>query len=302
MSFLGCIGRLMENSGLCETLQVVYGSNAVTHMLSGKELARARRGHFLVDAALNIILAPDAFQVPLPVLSMPGTETKVVDTEDQDSVEAAKEEMTERGSPFQSSESDGHSESVVVHPEEYQDSTQPNEEQITESVSLFQNGQSNGDCPAENTVESHCVASGNCGDIDSSPVDSSGLMKKTRETLDKLLSGDGIYEESRVALIEVDARLEEEKKRNKASRTDRLWLQYMKMVDILKGFLRAEKTGNWGMHLSSMKEMLPYFAAAGHNLYAKHRQLFRSWRASSHSAVCRGIIKFQNGGPFRHRK
>ena len=100
MSFLGCIGHLMENSGLCETLEVVYGSNAVTHMLSGKVLVRARRGHFLVDAALNIILAADAFQVPLPVLSMPGTETKVVDTEDQDSVEAAKEEMTERGSPF----------------------------------------------------------------------------------------------------------------------------------------------------------------------------------------------------------
>ena len=34
----------------------------------------------------------------------------------------------------------------------------------------------------------------------------------------------------------------------------------------------------------------------------QHRQLFRSWRASSHSAVCRGIIRFQNGGPFHHRK
>ena len=124
MSFLGCIGPLKENSGLCETLEVVYGSNAVTHMLSGKVLVRGRRGHILVDAALNIILVvADAFQVPLPVLSMLGTETKVVDTEHQDSVEAAKEEMTERGSPFQSSESDGHSESVVVHTEEYQDST-----------------------------------------------------------------------------------------------------------------------------------------------------------------------------------
>ena len=34
----------------------------------------------------------------------------------------------------------------------------------------------------------------------------------------------------------------------------------------------------------------------------KHRQLFRSWRASSHSAVCCGIIRFQNGGPFHDRK
>ena len=55
----------------------------------------------------------------------------------------------------------------------------------------------------------------------------------------------------------------------KSSRTSVLWLQYMQVVDILKRFLRGERTGNWRMHLSSMREMLPFFAAAGHNLYAK---------------------------------
>ena len=35
MSFLGCIGRLMENSGLSDILAVVYAGNAVVHMLSG---------------------------------------------------------------------------------------------------------------------------------------------------------------------------------------------------------------------------------------------------------------------------
>ena len=82
MSYLGCIGRLMENSGLSETLEVVYGINAVTHMLSGKTVARARRGHFLVDAKLNIILLADALQVSLPNFSTPQTENLEVDLEE----------------------------------------------------------------------------------------------------------------------------------------------------------------------------------------------------------------------------
>ena len=54
-----------------------------------------------------------------------------------------------------------------------------------------------------------------------------------------------------------------------SSRTSRLWLQYMDMVDILWSFLRAERTGNWLQHLQVLQEMLPYLAAAGHNLYTK---------------------------------
>ena len=44
MSFLGCIGKLMECSGISELLEMVYASNTVTHMLSGKAAARAIRG------------------------------------------------------------------------------------------------------------------------------------------------------------------------------------------------------------------------------------------------------------------
>jgi len=85
----------MENSGLSEALEVVYGSNAVTHMLSGKAVARARGGNFLVDAALNIILIADALQVPLPNLSLPQTENLEVDLEEgQDSENAVEEELS----------------------------------------------------------------------------------------------------------------------------------------------------------------------------------------------------------------
>ena len=59
MSFLGCIGHLMESSGLEEPLSTVYAQNTVSHMLSGKAAARAIRGHFLIDDALNEILVID---------------------------------------------------------------------------------------------------------------------------------------------------------------------------------------------------------------------------------------------------
>ncbi|XP_065911780.1 uncharacterized protein [Dysidea avara] len=52
MSFMGSIGAMMKGSGLEEALETVYGPNAVSHMISGKSVSRALRGHFLVEAAL----------------------------------------------------------------------------------------------------------------------------------------------------------------------------------------------------------------------------------------------------------
>ena len=52
-------------------------------------------------------------------------------------------------------------------------------------------------------------------------------------------------------------------------RTGLLWMQYMDMIDLLRLFIKAERTGNWDLHLSTVKEMLPFFASAGHNLYLK---------------------------------
>ena len=46
------------------------------------------------------------------------------------------------------------------------------------------------------------------------------------------------------------------------------------MVDILRMFIKAERTGNWRLHLQVLSEMLPYLAAAGHNLYTKSVRLY----------------------------
>ena len=52
MSFFGSIGSMMKGFGLEEALENVYGSNVVTHMISGKAISRALHGHFLVEAVL----------------------------------------------------------------------------------------------------------------------------------------------------------------------------------------------------------------------------------------------------------
>ena len=80
MSFLGCIGHLMASSGLQDLLSLIYSPNAVVHMLTGKAIARAVRGHLIVDAALNALLLSRMLNVQLPV------QTAVDDTETDESI------------------------------------------------------------------------------------------------------------------------------------------------------------------------------------------------------------------------
>jgi len=56
MSFLASIGSVMAGSGLTEVLECCYGSNTVTHMISGEAVKRAVRGHFFVETALRILM------------------------------------------------------------------------------------------------------------------------------------------------------------------------------------------------------------------------------------------------------
>ena len=48
----------------------------------------------------------------------------------------------------------------------------------------------------------------------------------------------------------------------------------MSMIDILRKFIRAERTGNWELHLQSIQAKLPYMAASGHNSYTKSGMLY----------------------------
>ena len=46
------------------------------------------------------------------------------------------------------------------------------------------------------------------------------------------------------------------------------------MIDLLRDFIRGERTENWTLHLQAMYDMLPYFAASGHNQYPKSVHLY----------------------------
>ena len=58
------------------------------------------------------------------------------------------------------------------------------------------------------------------------------------------------------------------------SRTSKLWIQYLRYVDVAKIFLYAERTSNWKLHLYAVSQMLNLFAATGHNNYAKSARLY----------------------------
>ena len=53
------------------------------------------------------------------------------------------------------------------------------------------------------------------------------------------------------------------------SPTAKLWLQYIEYIETLKLFIRAERSGNWSLHLVAVMRMLNLFAATGHINYAK---------------------------------
>ena len=59
MSFLGCNGYLMSNTGILEALEVVYAGNNVPHLLSGKTVSRALQSHQLLDLVFNAVLFED---------------------------------------------------------------------------------------------------------------------------------------------------------------------------------------------------------------------------------------------------
>ncbi len=79
------------------------------------------------------------------------------------------------------------------------------------------------------------------------------------------------------------------------TRTAKLWLLYLNMIYVLKLFIKAERTGNWELHLSSVQCMLPYFAAAGHNLYTKSAYVYLQHMQQLHLTHPDVHMAFQNG-------
>ena len=197
MSFLGSMGHLMAGSGLQELLEVVFAGNAVRHMLTGKAISRAVRGHMLVDAALNTIVVAKAYHIPLTTKETdePKRGTASTDPENDD-VETNQQKQG----------------TVDVTPD------------ITEAKDLYDKAML-----STLYVEDVCSA---------------GVLVRIKWKMDGL-------------------------KQTMTTRTAMLWLQYLDMVSILQRFIKVERMANWKLHLQTVQDMLPYFAASGHSLYAK---------------------------------
>ena len=72
-------------------------------------------------------------------------------------------------------------------------------------------------------------------------------------------------------LHEISDKLNAEKQTLKEHRTAKFWLQYIEMIGILRMFIKAERIGDWNLHLQAVQKMLPYFAAA---LYTKSAYIY----------------------------
>ena len=48
------------------------------------------------------------------------------------------------------------------------------------------------------------------------------------------------------------------------------WNKFLRMVELLLAFIRASREGNWELHLSVFREMLPFFFILNHINYAKY--------------------------------
>ena len=57
MNLFGAIGTIMENTGLSNILETIYKENSILHLLKGKAVSRALRGHFITDQCLSTLIA-----------------------------------------------------------------------------------------------------------------------------------------------------------------------------------------------------------------------------------------------------
>ena len=83
-----------------------------------------------------------------------------------------------------------------------------------------------------------------------------------------------------------------------SSRTGKLWLQFTEFVSIVQMFIRAERIGDWNLQLKATQDMLSFFAAAGHNNYAKCCRLY----LQDCNDLCPCLVQAMEDGQFTIRR
>ena len=75
-----------------------------------------------------------------------------------------------------------------------------------------------------------------------------------------MMKGENIEQIDSNCTVKMQESLEAYKTTFSKSRTAKLWLQYMEMVELLQKFIKAERTGNWPMKLETTRDMIEYLA------------------------------------------
>lgn len=83
-----------------------------------------------------------------------------------------------------------------------------------------------------------------------------------------------------------------------ASKTSKLWVDcFIKTVFIMMLYVRAEREGDWPLHLVAVKQMLPYFFASAHVNYARYGLYYLR---SMESLDREELAKFMKGEHVMH--
>ena len=101
----------------------------------------------------------------------------------------------------------------------------------------------------------------------STPIDP--LYESLKKAYQQMMNGENIEQTDLNCINKIQESLAACKAALSKSRTAKLWLQYMEMVDLLQRFIKAERTGNWPMKLETTQDMCEFLAAAGRNSYTK---------------------------------
>ena len=91
----------MAVSGLQELLETVYAGTSVKHVLSGKAVSRAIRGHLLVFSALNTVLVANAYNLPLPEFPDSDEESGSDSDSESDMTDVEESTIDQEDMPFQ---------------------------------------------------------------------------------------------------------------------------------------------------------------------------------------------------------
>lgn len=103
------------------------------------------------------------------------------------------------------------------------------------------------------------------------------------------------YEELVSLLYQILKEIDQFDESQKNKKTYKLWRQYMDMVFTLLAFIRADREGNWSLHLESFTKMLPLFHRYDHTNYARWGTIYLTEMRSLPDTAPEVNQEFQKG-------